>query len=185
MPTNPDPREQGPKPPFPEQKQSHPGTVKRLDPPADHGESSYVGAGKLLGQAAIITGADSGIGRATAIAFAKEGADIVLSYLPEEEADALDVSVVIHQAGRKAIRHPGDIGSLEYAKSLVAIAIKEFGRLDIVVNNAGFQMNSSSPRQPFQRWRRALQFSIRRRFRRLSLESNWLPMPPPKRRLRT
>ncbi|MCU1248796.1 MAG: hypothetical protein JWQ49_1825 [Edaphobacter sp.] len=102
MPTTPDPREQGPKPPFPEQKQSYPGTVKRLDPPADHGEDRYVGAGRLLGQAAIITGADSGIGRATAIAFAKEGADIVLSYLPEEEADALDVSVVIHQTGRKA-----------------------------------------------------------------------------------
>ena len=140
MPKNPDPRELGPKPPFPEQKQSHPGTVKLLDPPADHGENSYVGSGRLLGQTAIITGADSGIGRATAIAFAKEGADIVLSYLPEEEADALDVSVVIHEAGRKAIRHPGDIGSLEYAKALVAIAIREFGRIDIVVNNAGFQM---------------------------------------------
>jgi NAD(P)-dependent dehydrogenase (short-subunit alcohol dehydrogenase family) len=140
MPKNPDPRDLGPKPPFPEQKQSHPGTVKRLNPPADHGENRYVGTGRLLGQAAIITGADSGIGRATAIAFAKEGADIVLSYLPEEEADALDVSVVIHETGRKAIRHPGDIGSLEYAKTLVAIAIKEFGRIDIVVNNAGFQM---------------------------------------------
>ena len=144
MPTNPDPREQGPKPPFPNQKQTHPGTVKRLDPPADHGEDSYVGTGKLLGQAAIITGADSGIGRATAIAFAKEGADIVLSYLPEEEADALDVSVVIHQTGQKAIRHPGDIGSLEYAKSLVAVAMEEFGRIDIVVNNAGFQMTRDS-----------------------------------------
>jgi hypothetical protein len=140
MPKNPDPRDLGPKPPFPEQKQSHPGTVKRLNPPADHGENRYVRTGRLLGQAAIITGADSGIGRATAIAFAKEGADIVLSYLPEEEADALDVSVVIHETGRKAIRHPGDIGSLEYAKTLVAIAIKEFGRIDIVVNNAGFQM---------------------------------------------
>jgi hypothetical protein len=140
MPKNPDPRELGPKPHFPEQKQSHPGTVKHLDPPADHGENSYVGSGRLLGQAAIITGADSGIGRATAIAFAKEGADIVLSYLPEEEADALAVSLVIHAAGRKAIRHPGDIGSLEYAKTLVAIAIREFGRVDIVVNNAGFQM---------------------------------------------
>jgi NAD(P)-dependent dehydrogenase (short-subunit alcohol dehydrogenase family) len=140
MPKNPDPRDLGPKPPFPEQKQSHPGTVKRLNPVADHGENSYVGSGRLLGQAAIITGADSGIGRATAIAFAKEGADIVLSYLPEEEADALDVSVVIHETGRKAIRHPGDIGSSDYAKTLVAIAIREFGRIDIVVNNAGFQM---------------------------------------------
>jgi NAD(P)-dependent dehydrogenase (short-subunit alcohol dehydrogenase family) len=140
MPKNPDPRDEGPKPPFPDQKQSHPGTVKRLNPPADHGEDSYTGTGRLLGQVAIITGADSGIGRATAIAFAKEGADIVLSYLPEEEADALEVSVVIHETGRKAIRHPGDIGSLEYVKSLVSIAMKEFGRIDTVVNNAGFQM---------------------------------------------
>jgi NAD(P)-dependent dehydrogenase (short-subunit alcohol dehydrogenase family) len=140
MPRNPDPREQGPKPPFPEQEQRPPGTVRRLDPPADHGESSYIGTGKLLGRAAIITGADSGIGRAVAIAFAKEGADIVLSYLPEEETDALDVSVIIHEIGQKVVRLPGDIGSPNYSRALVDAAIKEFGRLDIVVNNAGFQM---------------------------------------------
>jgi NAD(P)-dependent dehydrogenase (short-subunit alcohol dehydrogenase family) len=140
MPTNPDPREEGPKPPFPDQQQSHPGSVKRLEPPADHGEGSYVGTGRLLGQVAMITGADSGIGRATAIAFAKEGADVVLSYLPEEEANAREVSILIHEMGRKAIQLPGDIGSHDYAKSLVDAAIKEFGRLDIVVNNAGFQM---------------------------------------------
>jgi hypothetical protein len=140
MPKNPDPRKEGPKPPFPEQKQSHPGTAKRMDPPADHGEHSYVGTGKLLGQVAIVTGADSGIGRAVAIAFAKEGADVVLSYLPEEESDALAASVIIHEAGQKALRLPGDIGSADYAKSLVSAAMKEFGRLDIVVNNAGFQM---------------------------------------------
>jgi NAD(P)-dependent dehydrogenase (short-subunit alcohol dehydrogenase family) len=140
MPKNPDPRKEGPKPPFPEQKQSHPGTAKRMDPPADHGEHSYVGTGKLLGQVAIVTGADSGIGRAVAIAFAKEGADVVLSYLPEEESDALAASVIIHEAGQKALRLPGDIGSADYAKSLVSAAMKEFGHLDIVVNNAGFQM---------------------------------------------
>jgi NAD(P)-dependent dehydrogenase (short-subunit alcohol dehydrogenase family) len=140
MPRNPDPREQGPKPPFPEQEQRHPGTVRGLDPRADHGESSYIGTGKLLGRAAIITGADSGIGRAVAIAFAKEGADIVLSYLPEEETDALDVSVIIHEIGQKVVRLPGDIGSPNYSRALVDAAIKEFGRLDIVVNNAGFQM---------------------------------------------
>jgi NAD(P)-dependent dehydrogenase (short-subunit alcohol dehydrogenase family) len=144
MPTNPDPRDEGPKPPFPDQKQSHPGTVRRLDPPADHGESSYIGTGRLLGQVAIITGADSGIGRATAIAFAKEGADVVLSYLPEEEKDALEVSIVIHEMGRKAVCLPGDIGSIDYAKALVAAAIKEFGHLDILVNNAGFQMTHDS-----------------------------------------
>ncbi|WP_254062258.1 SDR family NAD(P)-dependent oxidoreductase [Acidobacterium sp. S8] len=111
-----------------------------MDPPADHGETTYTGTGKLSGQAAIITGADSGIGRATAIAFAKEGANIVLSYLPEEESDALEVFTMIHEMGRKVLRHPGDIGSTDYAKSLVDAAIQDLGRLDIVVNNAGFQM---------------------------------------------
>jgi NAD(P)-dependent dehydrogenase (short-subunit alcohol dehydrogenase family) len=141
---NPDPRKEGPKPPFPEQKQSHPGMARRMDPPADHGEHTYVGTGKLLGQVAIVTGADSGIGRAVAIAFAKEGADVVLSYLPEEESDALAASVIIHEAGQKALRLPGDIGSADYAKSLVSAAMKEFGHLDIVVNNAGFQMTHES-----------------------------------------
>ena len=144
MPKNPDPRKEGPKPPFPEQKQSHPGTAKRMDPPADHGEHTYVGTGKLLGQVAIVTVADSGIGRAVAIAFAKEGADVVLSYLPEEESDALAASVIIHEAGQKALRLPGDIGSADYAKSLVSAAMKEFGHLDIVINNAGFQMTRES-----------------------------------------
>ncbi|MDW5266849.1 MULTISPECIES: SDR family oxidoreductase [Acidobacteriaceae] len=144
MSTNPDPRDEGPKPPFPDQKQDHPGSVKWLNPPADHGENSYIGTGRLAGQAAIITGADSGIGRATAIAFAKEGADVVLSYLPEEEKDALEVSIVIHEMGRKAVRLPGDIGSIDYARALVAAAIKEFGHLDILVNNAGFQMTHDS-----------------------------------------
>ena len=98
-----DPREVGPKPPFPKQEQTHPGTVKKLNPPADHGEESYVGTGKLKGRAAIVTGADSGIGRAVAIAFAKEGADVLLSYLPEEEPDAAEV-VASHREGRAQSR---------------------------------------------------------------------------------
>jgi len=140
MSKNPDPREAGPKPPFPEQPQHHPGSVHQLRPQADHGEENYVGTGKLEDQAAIVTGADSGIGRAVAIAFAKEGANVVLSYLPEEEADAQEVAAVIEQCGRKAILSPGDIGSVEYARSLADKAIQEFQQLDIVVNNAGFQM---------------------------------------------
>ncbi len=137
MPT--DPREFGPKPPFPEQQQSQPGTVHKLDPPADHGEESYKGTNKLMDRVAIITGGDSGIGRATAIAFAREGADIVLSHLPEEESDAKEVGSLVAEAGRKILRLPGDLRSPQYAESLVAAAFKEFGHLDIVVNNAAFQ----------------------------------------------
>ena len=140
MPRNQDPRDLGPKPPFPPQQQNQPGTVKKLTPPADHGESSYAGSGKLKDRVAIITGADSGIGRAVAIAFAKEGADIVLSYLPEEEPDASEVSSVIAKAGQRGINSPGDIGNAGYAKKLVEQALQTFGRLDIVVNNAGYQM---------------------------------------------
>ena len=137
---NPDPRELGPKPPFPDQKQTHPGTVRQLDPPADHGEDRYTSYNRLLDRVAIITGGDSGIGRAVAIAFAKEGADVVLSYLPEEQADADEVAQVVKRAGRKAICLPGDIGDPAYARSLVSAATEQLGRLDVVVNNAGFQM---------------------------------------------
>lgn len=137
---NPDPRELGPKPPFAEQQQRHPGSPRNMNPPADHGENSYKGCNRLTDRVAIITGADSGIGRAIAVAFAREGADVVISYLPEEEADANETASIVESAGRKAIRLPGDIGDPEYAKSLVAAAVKQFGRLDIVVNNAGFQM---------------------------------------------
>jgi NAD(P)-dependent dehydrogenase (short-subunit alcohol dehydrogenase family) len=139
-----DPRQSGPRPPFPEQEQNHPGTVRKLNPAADHGESSYVGTGKLKGRKAIVTGADSGIGRAVAIAFAKEGADVVLSYLPEEEADAREVVSIIEKQGGKAIPHPGDLGSIDYARSLVEVAQKEIGGVDILINNAGFQMVRSS-----------------------------------------
>jgi NAD(P)-dependent dehydrogenase (short-subunit alcohol dehydrogenase family) len=137
---NPDPRELGPKPPFKEQKQQYPGTVRSLDPPADHGETSYTGRNRLADRVAIITGADSGIGRAVTIAFAKEGADIILSYLPGEENDARSVAEIVEKAGRKAICLPGDIGDPAYARSLVSAATNRLGRLDIVVNNAAFQM---------------------------------------------
>lgn len=144
MPKNPDPRDVGPKPPFGEQPQSHPGTVHQMKPKADHGEESYRGSGKLAGQAAIVTGADSGIGRAVAIAFAKEGADVILSYLEEEEADAREVVAIIQGCGSTAIASPGDIGSPDYARSLVETAMQELGCVDIVVNNAGFQMTHRS-----------------------------------------
>lgn len=136
----PDPRTLFPKPPFKEQKQTHPGSVRLLDPPADHGEESYTSYNRLQDRVAIVTGGDSGIGRAVAIAFAKEGANVVLSYLPEEQGDADEVSRVIEAAGRKVICLPGDIGDPSYARSLVNAATSRLGRLDIVVNNAGFQM---------------------------------------------
>jgi NAD(P)-dependent dehydrogenase (short-subunit alcohol dehydrogenase family) len=139
-----DPREYGPKPPFPEQQQAAPGSVRKLDPPADHGERSYRGTNKLVDRVAIVTGGDSGIGRATAIAFAREGADIILSHLPEEEADAKQVESIIAETGRKALRMPGDIGSRQYAESLVTAAFRQYNRLDIVVNNAAFQRTHAS-----------------------------------------
>ncbi len=142
--SNRDPRELGPKPPFPKQLQAVPGSEKLLDPPADHGETSYTGRGRLDGQIAIVTGADSGIGRAVAIAFAKEGASIVMSYLPEEEEDAAEVAAVIERAGKVAIRRPGDIRDPDCPKQLVDVAIEEFGKLDLVVNVAGFQMSHDS-----------------------------------------
>jgi NAD(P)-dependent dehydrogenase (short-subunit alcohol dehydrogenase family) len=136
-----DPREAGPKPPFPQQPQLHPGSIHQMNPPADHGEDSYEGTGKLQGRVAIITGGDSGIGRAVAIAFAKEGAAIVLSFLPAEQADADDTATVIEKVGGHIAKVPGDIREIETIHKLISTASTRFGRLDIVVNNAAFQMS--------------------------------------------
>jgi NAD(P)-dependent dehydrogenase (short-subunit alcohol dehydrogenase family) len=135
-----DPRERGPKPPFPPQTQSFPGSFRELNPPADHGETSYVGHGRLRGRSSIITGGDSGIGRAVAIAFAKEGANVVIAHLREEEADAKDTLEVVHRAGVKGLSVAGDVGRPEFCQELVAKAEQEFGRIDVLVNNAAFQM---------------------------------------------
>jgi hypothetical protein len=111
-----------------------------MNPPADHGERSYEGTSKLQGRVAIITGGDSGIGRAVAIAFAKEGANIVLSFLPEERADADDTAAVIEKAGARIVKVAGDIREVETINKLISNAERHFGRLDVVVNNAGYQM---------------------------------------------
>ena len=134
-----DPRAQYPAPPFPKQPQPAPGLASRLDPPADHGEESYRGAGKLEGRKALITGGDSGIGRAIAIAFAREGADVAISYLPVEQPDADEVIALIEQAGRRAAALPGDVTEERYARGLPKQAAEELGGLDILVVNAGHQ----------------------------------------------
>ncbi|SDV47768.1 SDR family oxidoreductase [Chitinasiproducens palmae] len=139
-----DPTKQYPKPEFDEQPQSAPGLAKAMRPKPDHGEDSYKGFGRLAGRRALITGADSGIGRAAAIAFAREGADIVLNYLPSEEADAKEVVALIEQAGRRAIALPGDISEETFATQLVRQAHEKLGGLDIVVNVAGKQTAQKS-----------------------------------------
>ncbi|VXB63852.1 SDR family oxidoreductase [Brevundimonas sp. G8] len=134
-----DPRDQYPKPPFPRQPQPVPGEARAMDPKPDHGEESYQGAGKLKGRKALITGADSGIGRAAAIAYAREGADVALSYLPSERRDAAEVIALIEVEGRKAIDLPGDITDESWCRQMVEQAVSELGGLDILVINAGRQ----------------------------------------------
>ncbi|WP_426017026.1 SDR family oxidoreductase [Brevundimonas sp. DWR2-3-1b1] len=134
-----DPRDQYPKPPFPRQPQPVPGEARAMDPKPDHGEESYQGAGKLKGRKALITGADSGIGRAAAIAYAREGADVALSYLPSERRDAAEVIALIEAEGRKAIDLPGDITDEGWCRQMVEQAVSELGGLDILVINAGRQ----------------------------------------------
>ncbi len=134
-----DPTKQYPLPKFDEQPQPAPGLARDMDPKPDHGESSYQGFGRLAGRKALITGADSGMGRAAAIAFAREGADVVLSYLPDEEPDAIEVVELIRAAGRRAVQAPGDISEEQTCIRLVETAQRELGGLDILVNVAGKQ----------------------------------------------
>ncbi|GAB5094821.1 MULTISPECIES: glucose 1-dehydrogenase [unclassified Caballeronia] len=129
-----------PKPPFPEQQQERrPGLTKPLDPQPDHGEESYKGSGKLAGKTALITGGDSGIGRAVAIAFAREGADVAISYLDEHD-DAKETARWVEEAGQKALLLPGDITDRAHCRELVAKTVEAFGHLEVLVNNAAYQM---------------------------------------------
>src|SRR5918997_1134381 len=134
-----DPREKGPKPPHATTNQEYPGTEAEMDPKPDYGEKSYKGTGKLTGKAAVITGGDSGIGRAVALAFAREGADVLISYL-SEEADAQETARVVEAAGRRCVAVAGDIGEEAHCRAIVDRAVEEFGKVDILVNNAAFQM---------------------------------------------
>ncbi|MGO6996808.1 SDR family oxidoreductase [Rhizobium leguminosarum] len=132
-----------PTPPFPSQKQPMPGFTAQMDPVPDHGEKSYRGSERLKGKRAIITGGDSGIGRAVAIAYAREGADLLLSYLDEDE-DADETKRLVEQAGRKAILVSGDIQDPAHCRQIVETAVKELGGIDILVNNAAHQASFKS-----------------------------------------
>jgi len=134
------------KPSFSEQDQPPPGLTTPMQPVPDHGESTYTGHDRLRGMSALITGGDSGIGRAVAIAFAREGADVAISYLPEEQEDAEETRGWIEQAGRRALLLPGDIQEEQRARSLVTRTVEEFGRLDVLVNNAAFQWGRAEPK---------------------------------------
>lgn len=147
-----DPQEKYDTPPYPVEPQDEPGLQSRLHPEADHGEKSYKGSGKLTGKKAIITGGDSGIGRAVAIAFAREGADILISFLEETE-DAKETAKYVEEAGRKAILVKGDISDENHCKRIIQMAVDEFGQIDILVNNAAFQMARESLEEiPSDEW---------------------------------
>ena len=139
-----DPTSKFPKPPFPEQHQPWPGLASKMQPRPDHGETSYRGSGRLKARKALITGGDSGMGRAAAIAFAREGADVAINYLPDEQPDADEVLALIREAGGKAIGIPGDIRQEQFCRDLVTRAVTELGGLDILVSNAGRQQAHDS-----------------------------------------
>jgi NAD(P)-dependent dehydrogenase (short-subunit alcohol dehydrogenase family) len=139
-----DPTTKYPKPPFNKQTQPWPGLASQMNPRPDHGEKSYKGSGRLAGRKALITGGDSGMGRAAAIAYAREGADVAINYLPAEEPDAKEVVALIKAEGRKAVAIPGDLRSEDFCKRLVEQAVKELGGLDILVSNAARQQTHES-----------------------------------------
>ncbi|WP_374951379.1 SDR family oxidoreductase [Mucilaginibacter sp.] len=139
-----DPTKLHPKPPFRSQPQPWPGLQSKMDPVPDCGETSYKGSGRLQGRKALITGGDSGMGRAAAIAYAREGADVAINYYPTEEQDAQEVIALIKKEGRKAIAIPGDLRSEEFCKQLVQKTVSGLGGLDIIVNNAGRQQSVNS-----------------------------------------
>jgi NAD(P)-dependent dehydrogenase (short-subunit alcohol dehydrogenase family) len=133
-----------PKPPFKQQSQPWPGLASKMDPKPDHGETSYRGSGRLAGRKALVTGGDSGMGRAAAIAFAREGADVAINYLPEEDPDAQEVLQLIKSAGRVGLGIPGDLRDEAFCNQLIVEAVNGLGGLDIVVNNAGRQQTHAS-----------------------------------------
>jgi NAD(P)-dependent dehydrogenase (short-subunit alcohol dehydrogenase family) len=161
-----DPKAQYPEPPFPKQQQEAPGTEEQLEPKADHGEDTYRGSGRLTDRVALITGADSGIGKAVAIAMAREGADVAISYLGGmEEPDAADTAAWVEKAGRRAIQLPGDIRDEEHCRSMVEETVGQLGNVDIVVNNAAWQKCGDRIEQmTTEEWRRIFATNIEAMF---------------------
>jgi len=144
----------------PKQQQQPPGLESALTPKADHGETSYQGSGKLAGKAAVITGGDSGIGRAVALAFAREGADVLVAYLNEHE-DAEETARLVREAGRQAVLVPGDLAEPAHCRAIVERAVQEFGRIDVLVNNAAFQMTRDAIEEiPDEEWDYTFQVNI-------------------------
>jgi hypothetical protein len=142
------------------QQQTPPGTEAKMDPRPDHGEESYRGSGRLEGKVAVITGADSGIGKAVAIAYAREGADVMITYLDEHE-DAQDTQRWVEEAGRRAVLLAGDLADPAHCREIVAKAVEEFGRIDVLVSNAAFQMTRESLEEiPDEEWDRTLAINL-------------------------
>jgi NAD(P)-dependent dehydrogenase (short-subunit alcohol dehydrogenase family) len=155
-----DPREAYPRPPFPEQRQQPPGSDLVLDPAPDHGEATYEGRGRLAGYATIVTGADSGIGKAVALAFAREGADVVVSYLQEDE-DAANTLGIVQDAGRRAIPFEGDLRDEATCRRLIRLAQEELGGIDVLVNNAAFQRRRDRIEDiPTEEWNATLEANL-------------------------
>lgn len=153
-------QEDFPKPPFPAQRQPHPGLSSRMDPRPDHGEQSYRGSSRLMGKKTLITGGDSGIGRAVAIAFAREGADVAISYLSEEE-DAAEVRNIIEDAGQKCLLLPGDLADPAHCRQVITKTVEAFGRIDVLVNNAAHQSYFESIEEiPDEEWEKTLAVNI-------------------------
>ena len=154
------PREVGTMPPFPQESLDYPGLESDMTPRPDYGEDSYRGYGRLQGRAALITGGDSGIGRAVALAFAREGADVLIAYL-NEDSDAEETARVVREAGRQAVLVPGDISEAAHCRSLVERTVADLGRLDILVNNAAYQMTRDGIEQiPDGEWEHTFRTNI-------------------------
>ena len=153
-----------PNPPFPQQSQPIPGRTDQMQPRPDHGEESYRGSGKLDGMAALVTGGDSGIGRAVALAYAREGADLLISYLDEHD-EAQETQRLVEEAGKRAVLKPGDLQEADHCRSLVQAAHEAFGRLDILVNNAAHQMHFDTFEDiPDTEWERTFRTNIHAMF---------------------